>query len=78
MIRPTKFLNLDNCVLSISAHILKILLKEHKISYNKLYLALKEYYDDNFDYYFLPALDFLFLLGKIKYSSESDTLELTI
>ena len=50
MIRPTKFLNLDNCVLKISAHILKILLKEQKISYSNLYLLLKDSYDDNFDY----------------------------
>lgn len=76
MIRPTKFLNLDNCVLKISAHILKILLKEQKISYSNLYLLLKDSYDDNFDYYFLPSLDFLFLLGKIRYLPESDILEL--
>ena len=76
MIKPTKFLNLNNCILGIASEIIKILLIEKKVSYNILYKNLKSKYDKDFDYNFLPAIDFLFLLGKIKYSPSNDCLEL--
>lgn len=78
MLKPTKFLNLNNCIINISSEIVKILIEEKKVPYNTLYSRLKKVFDENIDYNFLPALDFLFLLGKINYSPENDCLELII
>lgn len=80
MIKPTKFLNLDNCVISISKDILQMLLNNKSIPYNHLYeeLKIKYNYNADFEYNFLPSLDFLFLLGKISYSSSTDCLELIV
>ena len=51
--------------------------KENSIS---LYeeLKIKYNYNADFEYNFLPSLDFLFLLGKISYSSSTDCLELIV
>lgn len=78
MIKPTKFLNLDTCLLSIVKDILEILLQNKSISYNQLYDSLKIKYDEDFEYLFLPSLDFLFLLGKLNYVPSSDSLELVV
>lgn len=78
MIKPTKFLNLDNCLISVVKDILEILLRDKSIPYNHLYDLLKIKYTEDFDYIFLPSLDFLFLLGKITYSPSTDCLELII
>jgi len=77
MIKPTKFLNLNNCVLKIASEIISLMKQDKTISYTLLYNTLKNKYDD-FDYMFLPSLDFLFLLGIIKYTPSSDCLELII
>lgn len=76
MLRPHEFLDLDNCVIKISAIIIKIL-KENKImKYIELYNLTYQINGKDIDYVFISALNFLFLLGKIEYDKESDTLEL--
>ena len=69
MIKPNKFLDLDSCIINISGEITKILLQRNSIKYNDLY-------DEGFEYKLLPAIDFLFLLGVLKYSPSTDSLEL--
>ena len=77
MIRPDKHMNLQISIISISAFILQNLKKGQQISYanlqsktmNKLGVDAKK----NFPY----ALNFLFLLGKIIYISESDSFSTT-
>lgn len=76
MIKPTKFLNLDSCLLNISTDILIELLKTKNVYYNTLYNKLYNKFGSSVEYLFIPSLDFLFLLGKIKYISETDSLEL--
>lgn len=73
---PDKFMNFDNCMLKIGAEILKILLKNKKIKYPILYEKFRETYKEDTDYIFLPALNFLYLLGKINYKVKSDIVEL--
>ena len=51
------------------------LLKYNSISYDNLYTKLSTKFGDEIKYLFIPSLDFLFLLGKIKYISETDSLE---
>lgn len=76
MIRPTKFLDLDNCVISIASKIIKILLLHQNITYTELLNIFKYDLNDNFEYNLLPAIDLLFLLGLVEYSPISDSLEL--
>lgn len=76
MLRPSKFTNLDNSLLSVVCSTIEILLKVNKISNSNLYDELKKIYGDSIDYYYILCLDFLFLLGKISYCKNSDSLEL--
>lgn len=76
MIKPTKFLNLNNCILNLCTYILTELLKYNSISYDNLYNKLSTEFGSEIKYLFIPSLDFLFLLGKIKYIPETDSLEL--
>ena len=56
----------DNCMLKVGAEIIQILLKNKKIKYSTLYDNFKKIYKEDTDYIFLPALNFLYLLGKIE------------
>ncbi|WP_207641149.1 ABC-three component system middle component 8 [Peptoclostridium acidaminophilum] len=69
-------MNLENCVISICVLILKILKDVEIIKYNDLYNIVFQIKGENMKYNFIPALDFLFLLGKLQYYPETDTLEL--
>lgn len=73
---PDKFTDFNSCTLKIGAEILKILLENKKIKYPVLYEKFKEIYKEDADYIFLPALNFLYLLGKVKYKVKRDLLEL--
>lgn len=66
----------DNCMLKVGAEIIKILLKNKKIKYSTLYDNFKKIYKEDTDYIFLPALNFLYLLGKIEYKIKKDMVEL--
>ena len=73
---PNKFMKFDNCMLKVGAEIIKILLKNKKIKYSTLYDNFKKSYKEDTDYIFLPALNFLYLLGKIEYKIKKDMVEL--
>ena len=73
---PDKFIDFNSCTLKIGAEILKILLENKKIKYPVLYEKFKEIYKEDADYIFLPALNFLYLLGKVEYKVKRDLLEL--
>lgn len=78
MIRPHKYLDLNNCVINISTEILKILIEIKLIKYDELFQRLYSKKGESIKELFIPSLDFLFLLGKIEYSSINDCLELII
>lgn len=78
MIKPHKYLDLKNCVISVSALMLKIMQENRIIKYDELFDYVIKANGDNVKYIFVPALDFLFLLGKIEYYQESDSLELIL
>lgn len=80
MITPNKFMKFDDCTLKIAAEIIQIFLKKRnkKIKYDKLRENFFEKYEDNTDYFFMPALNFLYLLGKVDYNIKRDELRLLI
>jgi len=78
MIKPNKFLDINNSIIKISSDIIKILLKDKVIKYNNLYNQIIVKNGENSKYVFINALDFLYLFNKINYDSNNDTLELNI
>lgn len=73
MIKPDRHMNPDFSVLNISAFVLKQLNPFYEISYDdllqKVIVNLGEGAKENFPY----ALNFLYLLGKIIYSEQTDS-----
>lgn len=69
MIKPHKYLNLNLCVLNVSALIIKELQRTNLVRYdellNSLVLKLGEDTREVYPY----AIDFLYLLNKVKYHS---------
>lgn len=75
---PDKFLNFDTCILKISADILKELLMRKELKYDELHKKFKDEFKDETDYIFVPALNFLFLIGKIEYIKKGDKVRLLL
>ena len=71
-----KFIKFKNYIIKIKEKIIKIIIKNKKIKYSTLYDNFKKIYKEDTDYIFLPALNFLYLLGKIEYKIKKDMVEL--
>lgn len=67
MITPHKYLNLDSCVLNISAVIIRELQRTKLIKYDELINSLASKLGEETKEVFPYAIDFLFLLNKIQY-----------
>lgn len=73
MLRPTKYSHPDRTVISL-ALILLVKLKDVRIEdYEKLHSYSRKKMGG--DAFFLPALNFLFLLGLIDYRPKTDAIE---
>jgi len=75
MLQPTKHLNPDTSVLNMSAMILRLLRRYRIQRYDVLYDKLYKHAGDDLREVFLPALSFLFLLGRIIYHDKTDSFE---
>ena len=75
MLTPRKHLNLDVSVLRISALMLRELSKRGVIELDRLRALVIRRTGSDGELSFLPALGFLFLVGKIEYHLKNDTLE---
>ena len=78
MILPDKFTDPHNCVVYNSYILLKLLVKEKKVSSKMLYDYLIKAAGERTAILYVPAIDFLYLIEKIKYDSISDMMELKI
>lgn len=79
MLRPDKFTELNRSLIYVVALLIELFKEnDHKCSYGKLYNALEKQIGDDALYLFLPAVDFLFLIGRIDFDIESDVLEMKI
>ena len=74
MIRATKHLNLNACVLRASSRLLAKLQAEGLCGYEELRSSLMGL-DPDADILFLPTIHFLFLLGRVSYYSQTDSFE---
>ena len=75
MITPSKHLDLDLSVLRAGAIMLKTMSKERTIELAKMREKLVTSMGPDAELIFMPALNFLFLLGRLDYHSKNDTLE---
>jgi hypothetical protein len=74
MIRPTKYLDLDACVLNVAAHILSRMSEVSVLTYDEMLNSVETNLTPRARNEFVLALDLLFLLGRISYQEETDTL----
>ena len=68
-------MNLDLSVLRISSLIVKLLKKNNVIGYSELLNYLSDKLGEDIKHVFIPAIDFLYLIGKIEYHLTSDSIE---
>ncbi len=76
MIRPTKYTNIDVSIIGLSAEIIKLLSVDRSLKYNNILGKIIHIKGESAKENFLLALNFLYMLGKIKYYPEEDVLEL--
>lgn len=74
MIRPTKHSHPDKTVIYASFLMLKELQKKRVMSYNDLLLLVKKKVTSG-EFLFMPALNFLYLLGLVEYKAKTDSIE---
>lgn len=67
MITPHKYLNLDLCVLNVSAFIIKELKRTNLVKYDELLNSIASKLGEETREVYPYAIDFLYLLNKIKY-----------
>lgn len=76
MIGASKYLNLDNSVLRVSALIIEKLLKEEVVTYNELRMNIHDEIGSDTQNLFIPSLNFLYCLGKLEYHDKLDSFSL--
>lgn len=74
MIQPTKYLDLNTCVVGIAAEVLVSLRKNQFMRYDELLKLIQTKMSDAVRFNFPLSLDLLFLLGLIEYYEETDSL----
>ena len=72
MIRPTKYMDPKTSVLGISAEILAELLNINIITLQELDDLVQSRIDEKARINFIPAMNFLYILGCLDYDIESD------
>ena len=74
MIRPSKHSHPDKTVIYASFLMLKELRKKRVVGYSDLFQLVKSKVTSG-EFLFMPALNFLFLLGLIEYKAKTDSIE---
>lgn len=75
MLKPTKYMNVEVSLPAISCELLKIFQKNKTLSYTDLLNKIIQKKGIDAKNIFLPALSFLFLMGKIEYHEKTDIIE---
>lgn len=75
MLAPSKHLDLDRSVLRISSEVLRVLKKRRVMRYDALVRLIKDRSGDDGDIVVVPALNFLYILGRLEYHAKNDVFE---
>lgn len=79
MLKPDKFTEINRSVIYVVSLLIQLFKEnDYQCSYGQLYDTLEKQIGDDTLYLFLPAVDFLFLLGRIDYDIETDVLEMKL
>lgn len=78
MIVPNKYTDFNMSIINIAAEIIKIMKENGPLKYDVALKMVQNSAGEESKYVFQSALNFLFLLGKIKYSCKEDILELIL
>lgn len=74
MLRPTKYSHPDSTVISVSLLLLRALKESRIIEYSELLKMTKSHISGGENLY-IPALSFLFIMGKVRYHQNTDSFE---
>jgi hypothetical protein len=74
MIRPTKYLDLNTCVVVIAAEVLAALRSNRVMRYDELLGLVQTKLSEAVRFNFPLSLDFLYLLGLIEYDDNTDSI----
>lgn len=74
MIQPTKYMALEECVINVSAAILLELFQTKVIALNDLDGLIRARLGESAKFNFLPAVNLLYLTGKLDYDEASDAI----
>ena len=75
MITPHKYLDLNLSLLNLGGVILSILKEERVVKYDELLERLVLSRGESAKEVFVPTLSLLFILGKVEYQKEIDSIE---
>jgi len=75
MIAPHKYLDLNLSILNLGGIILNILKEDEALKWDELLNRVMLLRGGNAKEVFIPTLSFLYILGKIEYQQEIDTIE---
>lgn len=75
MIAPHKYLDLNLSILNLGGVILTIVKNEGAVKYDELLERVILARGENAKEVFIPTLSFLYVLGKIEYQRDIDTIE---
>lgn len=75
MLKPTKYMNVDISLPAISCEVLKIFKKNKTLTYTDLFNKIVQKKGIESKNVILPALSFLYLLGKVEYYQKTDIIE---
>jgi hypothetical protein len=75
MIAPHKYLDLDLSLLNLGGLIIKIIKEDGAVKYDELLERVILARGNSAKDVFIPALSFLYIMGKIEYQKDIDTIE---
>lgn len=75
LMKPTKYTDLNLSIIAISGFLIPIFQKRRFVSYTELLSLLEKKYSISAHDVFLQTIDFLFLLGLVKYYPKTDSFE---
>jgi hypothetical protein len=75
MLTPRKHLDLDSSILRVAAIMLRTLKRPGVMEFERLRGVVLKRVGDAGEVSFMPALSFLFLLGRVAYHVQNDTVE---
>lgn len=76
MLKPEKYVKLENNIVYLGSIILSILREKSNIKYNELLFQLTSRVNDDVKFSYAETLSFLYLIGRINYNEIKDEINI--